>query len=288
MEPLVAATVLASAVLHPLWYALVKRDPDPDGAFMAVNGGIAVLALIHGLVLGVDFLAALALWPLMLLSCLGQLAYGYAVVLVLKRADLSAYYPIIRSSPLALVAIGFFFFGERYAATLLIGIFLVLAGAFALQFKPGARLLSDPVALLFSLVALFGSALYAIADSRMVQTIHPTAMLVWVQAASVPLLGLMFAHGRSDWRSRIFPVAAWNLAKLRYALICALAYVSYYLILLAYSLGGNVAAVNAVRQIAIPVSVFIGGMWLSEGSMGRRLGASLILAAGVVIIVVFR
>lgn len=288
MEPLVAAIVIASAVLHPLWYALVKRDPDPDGAFMAVNGGIAVIALIHGLVLGVDFIAALDVWPLMLLSGFGQLAYGYAVVSVLKRADLSAYYPIIRSAPLALVAIGFLVFGERYAATLLIGIALVLLGAFALQFKPGARLFSDPVALLFSVIALLGSALYAICDSRMVQTIHPTAMLVWVQAASVPLLGLMFARGRSDWRSRILPVAAWNLAKLRYALICGLAYISYYLILVAYSLGGNVAAVNAVRQIAIPISVFIGGMWLLEGSMGRRLVASMILAAGVVIIVVFR
>jgi drug/metabolite transporter (DMT)-like permease len=288
MEPLVAATVLASAVLHPLWYALVKRDPDPDGAFMAVNGGIAVLALIHGLVLGVDFLAALAVWPLMLLSGVGQIVYGYAVVSVLKRADLSAYYPIIRSAPLALVAIGFFVFGERYAATLLIGIALVLVGAFALQYKPGARLFSDPLALLLAVIALLGSATYAVADSRMVQTIHPTAMLVWVQAASVPFLGLLFAHGRSDWRRRIFPVAAWNIAKLRYAGICALAYVSYYLILLAYSLGGNVAAVNAVRQIAIPISVFIGGMWLMEGAMGRRLAASLILAVGVVVIVVFR
>lgn len=288
MEPLVAAAVLVSAVLHPLWYALVKRDPDPDGAFMAVNGGIAVMALAHGLVLGVDFLGALAAWPLMLLSCAGQLAYGYAVVSVLKRADLSAYYPIIRSAPLALVAIGFLVFGERYAPSLLAGIGLVLVGAFALQFKPGARLLSDPVALLLSLVALLGSALYALADSRIVQTVHPTAMLVWVQALSVPFLGLMFAHGRPDWRRRILPLDSWKIAKLRYALIAALAYVSYYLILVAYSLGGNVAAVNAVRQIAIPLSVFIGGLWLAEGAMGRRLAASLVLAAGVVIIVAFR
>lgn len=288
MDPLVASVVLLSAVLHPLWYALVKRDPDPDGAFMAVNGAIAVFALIHGLILGVDFIGALAVWPLMLLSGAGQVAYGYAVVGVLKRADLSAYYPIIRSAPLALVAIGFFVFGERYSPALLIGIGLVIVGAFALQYKPGARLLSDPVPLVLSLVALLGSSIYAIADSRMVQTVHPTAMLVWVQAATVPALGLMFAQGRSDWRRRIVPIAAWNAAKLRYLLIAALAYVSYYLILVAYSFGANVAAVNAVRQIAIPISVFIGGLWLAEGRMWRRLGASLVLAAGVVVIVVFR
>lgn len=288
MEPLVASAVLCSAVLHPLWYAMVKRDADPDGALMAVNGVIAALALVHGLVLSVDFLGALQAWPLMLLSAAGQVVYGYCVVAVLKRGDLSAYYPIIRSAPLALVAIGFFFLGERYSPTLLFGIGLVLAGAFALQYKPGARLLHDPVPLVFSIVALFGSSLYAIADSRMVQTMHPTAMLVWVQAATLPFLGLMFGHRRTDWALRSIPLASWNAAKLRYLLIASMAYVSYYLILIAYSLGGNVAAVNAVRQTAIPISVFIGGLWLSEGAMWRRLAASLVLAAGVVVIVVFR
>lgn len=287
MEPNVAAVVLLSALLHPVWYALVKRDPDPDGAFLAVNGGIAVIALIHGLALGVDMLGALAAWPLLLLSCAGQLAYGYAVVGVLKRGDLSAYYPIIRSAPLAIVAIGFLFLGERYSATLLGGIALVIAGAFALQYKPGARLLAEPVPLALSVVALFGSAVYSIADSQLVQTMHPTAALVWIQAASVPVLGLIFGQGRSDWTFRL-PLRAWTARPHRYLLVGALAYASYYLILVAYSLGANVAAVNAVRQIAIPVSVFIGGMWLAEGSMQRRFFAALVLAAGVVIIVVFR
>ena len=67
-----------------------------------------------------------------------------------------------------------------------------------------------------------------------------------------------------------------------------MAYASYYLILTAYSLGANIAAVNSVRQVAIPLSVFIGGMWLAEGAMWRRLGAALVLAAGVVVIALSR
>lgn len=287
MEPLVAAIVVSSAVLHPVWYALVKRDPDPDGAFLAVNGGIALIALIHGLIIGVDILAALAAWPLLLMSGAGQLAYGFAVVGVLKRADLSAYYPIIRSAPLAIVAIGFFVLGERYSAALLGGIALVIAGTFALQYKPGARLLSEPLPLALSVMALLGSAVYSIADAQLMQSMHPTAALVWIQAASVPMLGVVFGRGRSDWTLRL-PLRAWAAAPHRYLLVGALAYVSYYLILVAYGLGANVAAVNAVRQIAIPISVLIGGMWLAERAMGRRLGAALVLATGVVIIVVFR
>jgi drug/metabolite transporter (DMT)-like permease len=287
MELSVAALVVLSAVLHPVWYALVKRDPDPDAAFLAVNGGISLIALGHALALGVDLIEALAFWPLMLLSGLGQLAYGYAVVGVLKRADLSAYYPIIRSAPLAIVAIGFFFLGERYSLALLGGIALVIAGAFALQYKPGARLLSEPVPLALSIMALLGSATYSIADAQLVQTLHPTAALFWIQAASVPMLGLVFGHDRADWTLRL-PLRAWASRPQRYLLYGTIAYASYYLILMAYSFGANVAAVNAVRQIAIPISVFIGGVWLAEGSMGRRLVAALVLAMGVVIIVVFR
>jgi len=67
-----------------------------------------------------------------------------------------------------------------------------------------------------------------------------------------------------------------------------LAYTSYYLVLLAYGRGANVAAVNAVRQAAIPISVLIGGLWLAEGAMGRRLVAALAVAAGVTVIVLAR
>jgi len=48
---------------------------------------------------------------------------------------------------------------------------------------------------------------------------------------------------------------------------------------------GDVAAVTAVRQASIPLSVILGGVFLSEGSIVRRLIASLILALGIVLIV---
>ncbi len=104
LDPITAALVLTSAALHPLWYALVKRDPDPDAAFVGLNAGFALLALGHAGLRRVDLIAGLGAWPLLLVSAAGQIAYGLAIVGVLKRGDLSAYYPIIRASPLAIVA----------------------------------------------------------------------------------------------------------------------------------------------------------------------------------------
>ena len=91
MDPITAGLALASAALHPLWYALVKRDPDPDAAFVGLNAVFALIALAHAGLAGVDLTAAFGAWPLLLLSALGQVVYGLAVVLVLQRGDLSAY-----------------------------------------------------------------------------------------------------------------------------------------------------------------------------------------------------
>jgi len=65
-----------------------------------------------------------------------------------------------------------------------------------------------------------------------------------------------------------------------------MAYTSYYLILIAFKLGGDVAAVTSVRQASIPISVLLGGFFLREGAILRRLFASLLLAAGIGVIIV--
>lgn len=287
MDPFTAALVLASAALHPLWYALVKRDPDPDAAFIGLNAGLALIAFVHALLRGVPLGSALGAWPLLLVSVCGQIAYGLAIVLVLKRGDLSAYYPIIRASPLAIVALSFLVLGERYRPVLLAGIALVLAGTFALQYRRGARLLAEPLNFGLAVLALLASAVYALADARLVRRIDPTAVLFWVQTITVPVFAAVYRRGRPAWRPGL-PLRAWAATPLYYLALGGLAYTSYYLILVAYGRGANVAAVNAVRQAAIPISVLIGGVWLAEGAVWRRLGAALAIAAGVVVIVLAR
>ncbi len=287
MDPLTAGLVLASAGLHPLWYALVKRYPDPNAAFVGLNAGFALLALGHGWLRGADLAADRGLWPLLLLSALGQLVYGLSIVLVLRRGDLSAYYPIIRSSPVAIVAVGFFLLGQRYRPVLLAGIGLVLAGSVALQYRRGARLLAEPLNLALAVLAMLGSAGYALTDARLVRHMDPVGVLFWVQAMTVPVYALVYGRGQPAWRLGL-PLGTWAAAPGRYALVAVLAYASYYAILLAYARGADPAAVNAVRQVAIPLSVLIGGVWLAEAAMWRRLLAALAVAAGVAVIVFAR
>jgi uncharacterized membrane protein len=95
-----------------------------------------------------------------------------------------------------------------------------------------------------------------------------------------------FLYLRSPLRGR-FDNQRTSLARrvARIALPGMIAYVSYMLILYAYRAGGEVAAVTAVRQASIPISVVLAGVFLREGTIARRLAASLILSAGIVVIV---
>lgn len=85
--------------------------------------------------------------------------------------------------------------------------------------------------------------------------------------------------------SRQHPLGTIELNGILYLLIPGvIAYASYYLILLAYQLGDEIAAVTSLRQASIPVSVALGGLFLREGAIARRFIAAGILACGIILI----
>lgn len=280
----IAALTLASAVLHPIWNVLVKRAASPERSFLSLATVLSALGLCHALLTGADLWAALRLWPVLALSYLGQLVYGTALVATLKRGDLSEYYPIVRASPLFIVAVGFLVLGERYPPPLLAGVALVVIGGFALQYRRGSHLLSEPLTLGLALLAMSGVGVYSLADGRLMQEIEPSVLMFWVQGAFALTYGLYVRHMAKSETHRFTWWQGWRRID-RLLLPGALSYASYYLILLAFQLGGDVAAVTAVRQASIPISVLLAGMYLREGAILRRLIASGVLAAGIVAIV---
>ncbi|MCP5367099.1 MAG: hypothetical protein H6907_19960 [Hyphomicrobiales bacterium] len=291
MDPLIALMVLVSAALHPLWNALIKRDGQPEAGFLAMICMLMVLGGTHSLVAGHDLLAAWRHGHLIVMSAAGQVLYGSLLALTLRRGDLSTYYPIIRSSPVFIVAVGLAT-GASYGAVLLAGIAMVVAGAFFLQFRPGARLLSDPATLLMALGAMAGTGIYSISDSALMREIEPPVLFFWIEILDLPCLVVVFTllarrtggPGTSLARSAA-GLFQWLRTPLRYAATGVICYASYFLILLAFQRGGDVAAVAAVRQASIPFSVLIGGLWLKEARLVQRLAASAVLAAGIVVIV---
>ena len=289
MESTVTGLVLLSAALHPLWNLMLKGNEHPESVFFTVLGLSVVLGFVQSQATGNDLLTLWQIWPLVLLSGCSVGVHGLMLVMALGRGDLSVYYPIIRSAPLGVVVIGFVVLGQTYSPSLLLGITLVLGGAFFLQYRPGVRLLSDPRTLLLAVAAMFTSAIYSVVDAAAVQQVQPVVMYFGQSVVGLATFALLlYARQRhAGGPSASVLLASWVSHPWRHLTAASLAYISYFLILWAYQLGGNVAAVTSVRQASIPISVVGAALILKEPSMGRRLLWASVLTLGIIVIVSF-
>jgi drug/metabolite transporter (DMT)-like permease len=287
MENNITVIVLLSAILHPLWNAMIKRDNCPEGAFVGNGTMLVFLAGAHSLIAGHDLLTIAKIWHLLIITVLAKLIYTVSLVTMLRWGDLSAYYPIARSSPAFIVLISALFLGVLYTPLVLAGISMVLAGAFWLQYKRGGRLLNNPLTLAFALLAMVGTGVNSIADALAVQVVAPSVIFFWTFIFTLPGFVLFFIFFGGE-KVKTHSLFSWVRNPLPYIKIGVICYASYFLILLAYQGGGEVAVVNSVRQASIPISVLLGGVWLKEIGMKQRILASLLLSLGIVIIVLSR
>ena len=287
MDAGVVMLVVVSAALHPIWNLLLKDNPRPETVFLTVLSMTVTLGAIHVLVVGHDFGAVLNAWPLILISGVSVALHGFMLVLALERGDLSVYYPVGRSAPIGVVAIGFVFLGQSFEPMLLIGIALVVGGAFALQHRAGARLLSDPLTLTYAVLAMLASAVYSVVDARAVVHMPPGIVFFWQSLVALPLYLTLLAvrRRRSGKRLTHGLVADWKNRASQQLAAGSLAYISYLLILWAYEHGGDVAAVTSVRQASIPLSVIGGALLLRERDLGRRLLFAGVLTVGILVVV---
>ena len=229
-----------------------------------------------------DFAAVLTILPLVAVSVVGQFLYGTCLTATLKRGDLSAYYPIIRASPVFVVAASIILFGKTYPFTVLFGIAMVVCGGFLLLYRRGTHILEDPQALGLAVLAMSGTGIYSLADAAMMETISPPVLVVAVDGTMAVIYAALWLRRRAAEPRPAEDAGSTSVILL--LLPGVLAYASYYLILLAYQFGGDVAAVTAVRQASIPISVALGGLFLREGAMTRRFMAAGLLALGIVVI----
>ena len=287
MDPVVAMLVIGSAVLHPVREVFIKDSACPEGLAYAVMTLFALLAGLHVAVAGSDPWAALEVWPLAVASGVALIAYFLCTVMCLKLGDVSVYYPIMRSSPLFVVVAGHFVLGQRYPFVLLAGIAIVLVSAFLLQYERGnARVLANGRALALAVAAMCAHGVVTLVDAEAMRSVRPEEFLLLTYAVVVlPGMAAVLVATRPRGRGALAHLfAGWWTTPGRFLCAGMLSYVSYCMILVAFHLGGNVAAVASLRQISIPVSVILGAVLLGERRLLGRFGWSALLACGVVLI----
>lgn len=278
--------ILVSAASHPLRDLLLKGVAHPVSCYVGVALTTVTMAALHSLLLGQSLVLPLASWPLVAVSALGLSLYYYGTLSALRRGNLSVYYPIIRSSPIAIVAFSWLLLGREYSWLTLLGIVLVLLGSVMIQKTP-AGLLQDRQAFALATLAMLGSAAYSLSDSEAMRQTNPGPFLFYCYLLVTPILASIRAwqdrHTELSWLDRSWwgVIRGWQQAPIRVVAAGFSSYLSYLFILAAFQLGAEAASVSAIRQASIPVSIVLAAVILKEPRFLHRLGWASLMAVGI-------
>jgi uncharacterized membrane protein len=276
MDPIVLSLVLAAALLHATWNALVKSGGDPFVRLAVVNtvGGLCTLPLL--------FLAAPpapASWPYLIGSVLVHHAYSLALAYGYRFGDLSHVYPIARGIAPPLVAFAAWAFaGEGLGALGLLAILVISGAIVSLAFTDDGRLIAlKPLAsgLLTGLTIAAYTLLDGLGGRAAGDVLGYIAWLFVIDAVPFSVLVACL------YRRRLGPAlfACWRPA----ALGGALSVIAYGLVIWAMSLA-PMAAVSALRETSVIIAALIGTRLLREPFGTRRVLAASVVAVGVIML----
>ena len=271
---MLAATLLAlaAAVLHAGWNLWVKQSTD---RFIALWGQMA-LAGAGGLVvvLVVGWPSQLAWWPV-IVSGIVHLYYVVGLARAYDIGDFSVTYPVARGVGALLAAVGgIAFLGDEISALTGLGIAVAVAGILLLA----GRADSAHVKAALAVAATIG--IYSVVDSHGSRetggNLYP--LLLFTSAGVfITLHGLMAGRGRD---MAIAMRTTWP----RFALAGAASALTYWMVLLAVQ-DAPVGYVTVLRESSVVIVALVGTKWLGEAHMKRRVGAALVVVAGLALLV---
>ncbi len=276
MGGLAVLLVLAAAVLHACWNAILRSTRDRVQA-MAVLGFTAGLA---GLI-AIPFLPAPARpsWPFILASGCLHILYDFLLAWAYRSADLGQSYPIARGSAPLLASLGAAVFaGQVLPPRAIGGVALIGLGVIAMGLRDPRRLRGSGLGAALATGACI--ATYTITDGIGVRLAGGApAYAAWEFAFEILVLPIFLAgRGRRGLR------APWReLARPAFAGVMAV--ITYTMVLAAFRLGA-LGIVAALRETSVVFATLIGWLFLGERLTPRRLAAALVIAAGAMVLAI--
>ena len=278
--------VVASAFIHAFWNMLVKKGRDTLSFLW--------WSLIFGFVVYTFFFFVTGYnhvpipprgFIFILLSGIFHCIYFISLGLAYNRGDLSIVYPIARSAPIFVLMWAIWFLGEKLSAPGILGILIVVFGAFVIGFpifsvthfvRP-IILLKDRSYQLAWLTALIIS-FYSVNDKLGVHYVHPFSYIYLMHMLTCILLSPYVLMTKKGALFR-------ELEKNRLPIILGSFMIpsSYLLILYAMRMS-RVSYIVAIRQSSIVFAVLLGTLLLKEEHGWIRFFASLCIFFGVFLI----
>ncbi|HET9102165.1 MAG TPA: hypothetical protein VFN55_02330 [Solirubrobacteraceae bacterium] len=279
----VVPIVLVAAALHASWNALVKSVAD-RARLMAVMGGATAALAVPLLLLAP--LPHAEVWPAIGASVLLHLTYNLLLTASYRDGDYNQVYPIARGTAPPVVAVcSVLLVGERLSGWQVAGLLVVSGGLVVLA---AARRHGSPRSVALAVMTGLLIAAYTVLDGvgvRHAGTVAGYSGWLFVGQGLLTALALT-AVGRRD------PVRAaggLTVSGLRTPAVArgvaagALSLAAYMLVLWAQTRGA-LAVVAALRETSVVFAGLIGAFALGERLPSRRIGASVLVAAGAVVL----
>ncbi|MDF2721277.1 MAG: rane protein [Paenibacillus sp.] len=278
MAGLSIALVIGSGFVHSIWNLYTKRSLNKN-VFLWCCQLIAVIAFFPWTAAEWDgsFLTGMALF-IVLISVLLHGIYVVLLAAAYSIGDLSQVYPIMRgTSPLLVPLLGVAFLGERLSLMGWLGVLCIVAGiALLSEIKLKRQSTSELRAPLLALAVGVCIAGYIVVDKVALRYVPAVVLNEATNLGN--LLVLSWAALRSGgMRAEISANWKWIL------LGGILAPGGYVLFLFALSLA-PVAQLAPMREIGTVFGTLMGIFILREKQGSRRIGTSLLITAGVIIL----
>lgn len=269
--------VLAAALLHAVWNALVKVNGDRLVVVAVIMSSQTLICL---LLLPFAGLPEAEAWPYILVSAALHNGYCLFLVMAYRYGDLSHVYPIARgSAPLIVAVVSVVVVGELLSRQAMLAVIFVTLGVMSLALTRGASGIRDARAVLFALGTGIFIASYTVVDgmgARVNGNAH--VYTFWLLA----LHGIPFAvltvcvrgrrvatQVRQVWRSGLSAGVASLLA--------------YWIVIWAMTMA-PMALVSALRETSVVFAVLFGVVLLKERLDVVRLAAIATTLVGAVML----
>ena len=301
MSLTVILLIVLSCVLHAGWNLQAKHWGTSPALFFRATVLVTLAAAPIALLTGANAVrnAPPALWLCLLITGLCMAGYYLCLAQAYRRGDISLVYPLARSSPLFVVPLSGLIQNKWPTALAFSGILIVVAGCFLLTRKSlslrteglSLRAYAGPGSLWALLTALCSSG-YTVTDA--IGMAHMKAVLPGMRGALA--YGVLEGLSTAVWMALPVLIGTGGRDVVRaerrewgraLVLGCAI-FVTYMLILWAYSLTSKVAYVAGLRQLSIVLGVMGGIRFLKEPRSVPRLAGSLVIVGGLVLIVMAR
>lgn len=273
MSPVVFAAVLAAALMHASWNAVIRIGLDRFASILLLalaQSGIALLLLPF-----VPLPAADA-WPFVAGAALLHTGYKLFLIRAYAHGDLSQVYPLARgTAPLLVALAGAALFGEQLGVQATLAVLAIGLGVVLMAGGGAVRMSRRAVG--YALGTAGFTAAYTLADAAGARVAgSATGFAMWMFAADgVAMASYALATRGTAVVTTLRPALGHGL------LAGALSLGSYWIVIWAFT-EAPVAMVAALRETSVLFAVLIAAIALKERVSPQHWAAALLIVAGVV------